>query len=249
MDLWNKLRTPPKSALKPIQGGRMRGKTDISPQWRLQAMTEIFGACGTGWRYEIKKLRTEDGANDEKMAFALVDLYYKTKDQWSEPVTGIGGNMIIEKESRGLYSNDEAYKMAVTDALSVAFKAIGMAADVYMGMTDSKYEQPAPQPTPKKEDPLKAECASLAQKYGLTDAENKKLWEASGRNYSKMKELIEESGKLKQECGLLAEQYGLGEDQIKPLTLEAGGDYHKLKELIIVHGERQQPIQDTDLFY
>ncbi|MHA1280854.1 MAG: hypothetical protein ACTSQ8_27265, partial [Candidatus Helarchaeota archaeon] len=38
------------------------------------------------------------------------------------------------------YSNDEAYKMALTDALSVAMGRIGIAADIYMGKWDgSKY--------------------------------------------------------------------------------------------------------------
>ena len=54
------------------------------------------------------------------------------------------------KESRGMFFSDEARKMAYTDALSVAAKMIGVAADVYMGH-GSKYDRPngAPEPNAK----------------------------------------------------------------------------------------------------
>ena len=36
---WEALCRPPESALKKIGGGRLKGMTDINPQWRLQMMT------------------------------------------------------------------------------------------------------------------------------------------------------------------------------------------------------------------
>lgn len=150
---WDKLRTPPATALKPIMGGRLKGKTDISPQWRFQVMTETFGPVGIGWKYTIDRLWLEPGAHDQSVAFAMVSLSTRQGDVWSEPIPGIGGSMFIEAEKNGLFTSDEAYKMAVTDALSVAMKALGVAADVYLGMMDgggSKYQRfaPAGQGTP-----------------------------------------------------------------------------------------------------
>lgn len=143
MEIWEKVKRPPTSVLTPIKGGRLSGMTDISPQWRYQVMTEVFGPCGVGWKYEIKKLWTEDGANGEKMAFALIDLY--TALAWSQAIPGIGGSAMIAKEKDGLRANDEAYKMAVTDALSVAMKQLGVAADIYIGLFDgSKYKTELP---------------------------------------------------------------------------------------------------------
>lgn len=141
LDLWNKWKVPPSTALKPITAGRLKGKSDINPQWRIQALTQEFGPCGQGWKYTIDKLWTELGGNEEVAAFALVSVWYKVDDVWSEPVQGIGGSMLITKEKNGLYTSDEAYKMAVTDALSVALKALGVAADVYLGLFDSKYSK------------------------------------------------------------------------------------------------------------
>ena len=142
MTIYKQLATPPADALKTIGGGRLKGMTDIKPQWRLEKMTEVFGPCGIGWRYEITRQWTEQGDSGQVLAFCNINLYYKYSGQWSEAIPGTGGNMLIAKESKGLYSSDEAYKMAFTDALSVAMKMIGMAADVYRGAgLDSKYAQ------------------------------------------------------------------------------------------------------------
>jgi len=48
-------------------------------------------------------------------------------------------------EKNGYYVSDEADKMALTDAMGVAMKALGVAADVYWekGQFDSKYDQQA----------------------------------------------------------------------------------------------------------
>lgn len=140
MVLWNRLRTVPAEHLKTILAGRLKGKSDINPQWRLQIMTEIFGPIGFNWKYEIKRLWTEPGDNGEVCAFAQVDVSVKVGDSWSAPVPGIGGSMLVAQESSGKHTNDECYKMAVTDALSVALKALGVAADIYLGKHDgSKY--------------------------------------------------------------------------------------------------------------
>jgi hypothetical protein len=53
--------------------------------------------------------------------------------------------MLVEQEKNGLHTNDECFKMAVTDALSVAMKSLGMAADVYKGLWDgTKYKTVEP---------------------------------------------------------------------------------------------------------
>ena len=155
LEYWNKLSSPPAWARKAIKGGRLNGKTDINPQWRMRAMTELFGPCGEGWKYTIEKLWSEPGADDQIMAMALVTVCWRTESGWSEPIPGIGGSMLVEKEKSGLHTSDEGYKMAVTDGLSVAFKAIGVGADIYQGDEwQSKYKDrepkqpPAPKPAP-----------------------------------------------------------------------------------------------------
>lgn len=148
MKLWNNLRAVPGLAKKTIQAGRLKGMTDIKPQWRLQLMTEEFGAIGIGWYYEIVRTWTEQ-AGDEVSAYVEIKLYFKNNEEWSAPVSGIGGSMLLASEKKGMHHSDESYKMATTDALSVAMKQIGVAADVYMGLSDSKYDKKI-ETTPEK---------------------------------------------------------------------------------------------------
>ena len=147
---WNSLARPPKDALKKIVGGRLGGMTDISPQWRYKIMTDHFGPCGQGWKYEIVDMWTKDGAAGVIMAFAKINLYVQTHNSrvtgslWSEPIPGIGGSMLVAKEKAGLHNSDEAFKMAVTDALGTALKMLGVAADIYLNKWDgTKYKDEA----------------------------------------------------------------------------------------------------------
>ncbi len=142
MEIWEALCRPDPKHLKPITAGRLRGKSDINPQWRIKAMTEYFGPCGDGWKFTIDRLWTEPGADGEVMCFAQIGLYWILPDgtDWLGPIPGLGGSTLVQKESKGMYNNDEAFKMALTDALGVAFKMLGVAADVYLGLfQDSKY--------------------------------------------------------------------------------------------------------------
>jgi len=141
LEVWNKVKQPPAHALKTIQGGRLKNMTDINPQWRYQVMTETFGMCGFGWKYEIVNLWTEAAPDEQKIGFAQILLYIKQGEKWSDGIPGVGGSMLVSKEQAGLHTSDEVYKMAITDALGVAMKMLGIAADIYAGLFDgTKYK-------------------------------------------------------------------------------------------------------------
>lgn len=139
LDLYNAVREVPESAKKTIKGGRLKDMTDINPMWRIKALTENFGICGIGWKYTIEKETIIEGANGEKAAFVSINLYVKDGDNWSDAIPGSGGSMFVAKEKAGLYVSDECFKMALTDALSVACKALGIGADVYWNTNSTKY--------------------------------------------------------------------------------------------------------------
>ena len=149
LEIYNKLSEPPKTALKQIGGGKLKGMTDINPQWRYKAMTDTFGMVGFGWKYTIDKTWLETAANGEVTAFAQVSVFVKQNNEWSDAIIGVGGSKLIARERDGLATNDEAFKMAVTDAFSTSLKMLGVAAAVYEGRWDgSKYSQPEiPRPT------------------------------------------------------------------------------------------------------
>ena len=151
MTIYEQVKTCPQNALKPIMAGRLKGKSDINPMWRIKALTELFGACGIGWYYEIDRQWTEQGANGEIAAYCNISLYIKQGENWSKPIKGTGGSMFVASERNGLYTSDECYKMALTDAISVACKALGFAADVYWQADCTKYDQMREQPTQQRQ--------------------------------------------------------------------------------------------------
>ena len=143
MQHYDNLKKVPANALKTIQFGNLKGKSDINPQWRYEALTNEFGACGVGWKYEIIETHTQEvpnGNSGSLMVFVKINLYIKDGEEWSAPIPAYGGDMLIVQDKNGIHGNDEAYKMATTDALGTAAKMIGVAADIYRGLAnDSKY--------------------------------------------------------------------------------------------------------------
>lgn len=178
MSIYEAFRHTPETAKKVITDGKLKGKTDINPVWRIEMLTKQFGPIGQGWNYKVT--RTEYLAvpqREEIMCFVDILLYYKTDEGWSEPIYGTGGSMLVENfRTAGLKSNDDGYKMALTDAISVACKQLGMAADVYWAAGESKYTRPAPaivpdEPKPKAEAKpatRKARIEGLCEYHGIT---------------------------------------------------------------------------------
>lgn len=138
LEIYNAISKVPEEAQKKITGGRLNGMTDIKPMWRIEKLTEMFGICGFGWKTNITNKEIIEGANGEKIAIVDIELFIKIDGEWSEAILGTGGSSFIAKEKNGLYTSDECFKMAYTDAISVACKSLGMGAEIYWG--DSKYQ-------------------------------------------------------------------------------------------------------------
>lgn len=137
---WDAARAVPDYAKKEIRAGKLKGYSNINPQWRLEKLTEMFGPAGFGWKLENVSYWTSEGVN-ECVMWCSLDLRVCENGTWSEPINGIGGSKLYGK-GQGDGINDEAAKMAQTDAISVACKNLGIAADVYMGLDDTKYRAP-----------------------------------------------------------------------------------------------------------
>lgn len=139
MEIYNKYKTVPQNALKQFNNGKFSG-TDINTMWRIKCLTEAFGMCGVGWYFIPKRLWVETTINNEQFAFAEIELFVKVDGEWSMPISGNGGNKLARLTKNGEYStSDEAFKMAVTDALGVACRNLGFGADVYWDNDRTKY--------------------------------------------------------------------------------------------------------------
>jgi hypothetical protein len=150
LDLYEKVRKVPKNAQKPINAGRLKGMTDINPMFRIKTLTEQFGVCGFGWYYECIKQWIET-VDNERVACVNINLYVKMGGEWSKPIFATGGSKLSTMEKSGLYVSDECYKMATTDAISVACKSLGIGADVYWSSDITKYSGNTKEQTEREE--------------------------------------------------------------------------------------------------
>lgn len=165
LEIYETGRVVPPEAKKTIGAGRLKGMTDINPMWRIKKLTEMFGPCGVGWWYDITdKHIVSDEASSQKAAFVDILLYYVDPETGSDShgIPGTGGASFVAQERSGPYMSDECFKMALTDAISVAAKALGIGADVYFEGDRSKYSGTASK-QPKKEEPVMFKCENCGK--------------------------------------------------------------------------------------
>jgi len=143
---WSELERTDPAFTKPFtRAGGFRG-TDINPTWRLKRMTERFGPVGIGWGM-TKPEFTREAAGEGVAVYCTVGIWYMEGGQRSEPVYGVGGDIIAaRRRDGGVALDDEAHKKAFTDALGNAMKSLGVAADVFLKLfDDSKYREESAQ--------------------------------------------------------------------------------------------------------
>jgi uncharacterized FlaG/YvyC family protein len=203
---YNCLRTPPKEALRKIEFGNLKNKSDINPQWRYEAMTSEFGTCGIGWKFEIVDMFTKDVPDGQVMVFVKVLLCVYENEKWGNPIPAMGGDFLIKKDKNGIHGNDEAYKMATTDALGTAMKMLGVAADVYRGFSDSKYSNNQQSPSEQKPQTK----TTLPKQQTKTATPNQEQKEPS------LTHITEEQRK---KIGSLAKELSLSADDMKGIML------------------------------
>lgn len=137
--LWSAVEKTPTEHTKAITGKSYSG-TSPKPHYLVRKATETFGPCGIGWGFDIVSERVEDGAGGERMHIARVKVWYVWEGKRGE-VEHIGGTPFCGIRSSGKpYTDEDAPKKSVTDALVKALSLIGFAGDIFMGRyDDSKY--------------------------------------------------------------------------------------------------------------
>lgn len=143
LKLWHQVEKTPPEHVKQITGKSYQG-TSPKPQYLIMKATETFGPCGIGWGFTVDE-RIEDGAqiapgHFERMHIAKVKVWYKWNGELGQ-VEHIGGTPFSGQRKSGQgYTDEDAPKKSVTDALVKALSMIGFAGDIFMGRyDDSKY--------------------------------------------------------------------------------------------------------------
>lgn len=185
LNIYNQVRAVPQEALKTIGAGRLKGMSDINPMWRIKKLTEMFGPCGLGWWYEIDRQWLESSPTKEVAAFCNIKLYIVDPEsgEVSKPIPGTGGSMFAAQEKNGVHVSDECFKMALTDAISVAAKALGVGADVYWNKDKTKYASASNgnKPVNKENKPANYVCTDCGKPFVEFTDRNGRLWTAAAQ--------------------------------------------------------------------
>lgn len=147
-ELWNAVAvTNPNFVKSFTRGGGFSG-TAINATYQAQKATETFGPCGIGWGIDILEERYQDGApllqgeavvGHEVIHVLRVKLWYVSQGKRGE-VIHFGQTPFVGRNKNGFFTDEEAPKKSMTDAMSKCLSLIGFSADVHLGLyDDNKY--------------------------------------------------------------------------------------------------------------
>lgn len=130
--LWDSVcRTDPAHTKAFVKGGGFKG-TAIKPIYLIHKATEQWGSMGDKWGAE-----SVEHIISGNTIFIKARVWY-TADKNKAMVEHWGGDVLTKGDKQT--PNDEAFKMAFTDAVGKCLSMLGFGADVHMGkFEDSKY--------------------------------------------------------------------------------------------------------------
>lgn len=145
LKLWQAVEKTDPQFTKPFsRGGGFRG-TATNATYLAKKATELFGPMGIGWGIEILDEAIMDGApldeqgHVEKIHKVRVKLWYKLNGERGE-VVQFGQTTFVGRNKHGYFTDEEAPKKSLTDAMSKCLSLLGFSADVHLGrFDDNKY--------------------------------------------------------------------------------------------------------------
>lgn len=162
LSLWNAVcTTDPRHTKTFTRGGGFSG-TAINSTYLLQKATALWGPMGAGWRVEIVEQGFMKGApliqnklafegdkviaeepivvGHEQVHFVRIRLVFPTDSGEPGTVEHFGQTTFVGQNKRGFFTDEEAPKKSLTDAIGKCLSMLGFSSDVYLGMfDDSKY--------------------------------------------------------------------------------------------------------------
>lgn len=137
MRVWDKLCKSDPAHTKGFKRAGGFSGTAIKPIWAIKMLTETFGPVGIGWGQGKPDFTIVPADGGEVLVYCTVECWHTAREN---TFYGVGGDKAVAKNKNGLFTDDEAFKKAFTDATLNAFKSAGVAADIHMGLfDDDKY--------------------------------------------------------------------------------------------------------------
>lgn len=231
MSLWQAVEKTPPSETKAITGKAYRG-TSPKPYWIVRRATETFGPCGIGWGFTIVNERVENGGKaGDRVHIAHVRVWYKWDGQRGE-VEHIGQTMLSGTNKNGLYTDEDAPKKSVTDALVKALSMIGFAGDIFAGRyDDSKYvnELRDEERAAQHGDQAPAPPAPAPRQESKTEFHSSK---PAGGNSATLRATLETAMCM---CSTESELAAWTDEHKPQIEKLSDADYHKFKDAWAAH--------------
>lgn len=111
--------------------------TAVNQAYQARRATELFGPIGIGWGFDELEHEIVDGAAGDKVWFAKVRLWYQHDGRRGE-VTQWGATTFVGRNKNGAFTDEEAAKKSITDAVGKCLSLLGFSADVYLGQFDDQ---------------------------------------------------------------------------------------------------------------
>lgn len=145
LKIWKEVEKTDPAYTKPFnRGGGFKG-TAINATYLAKRATEVFGPMGLGWGVDILDESFVEGApldsrgTRELIHKVRVKLWYRIDEMRGE-VVQFGQTTFVGKNRHGLYTDEEAPKKSLTDAMSKCLSLLGFSADIHLGRyDDNKY--------------------------------------------------------------------------------------------------------------
>lgn len=144
MMLWDQVKTTDTSATKAVElDGRI--VTSINGMHMVRRATEMFGPVGKGWGYEVLIDRFDQGApitgkDGAVIAWELMHTiqikFWYVHGGKRNTITHFGHTPYVRKSKFGAYTDFDAPKKSLTDAIKKCLSMLGFSADVYLGLFD-----------------------------------------------------------------------------------------------------------------
>lgn len=161
MALWELVHNTPPQYTKGFKRGGGFAGTAIDPTYLVMRATELWGPIGLDWGYEVVEERYVEGEpilhypetgpvqvlGHITVHIIRLRLTYPVFGGTEQPaaighIEQFGQTTFIGRDKNGLFTDEEAPKKSLTDALSKCLSLLGFGADVRIGkFEDSVYAQ------------------------------------------------------------------------------------------------------------
>lgn len=143
MEIWNRVCETDPHYAKDFNRSGFKG-TAINPVYLIKKATELWGPMGARWgirnvKHEIIQGHLIKEGTRCQIHCVSVELFYPT-DSGEGVIPAIGQTTIVGDNKNGLFTDEEAPKKSLTDALTKALSWLGFSADIHTGKwDDNKY--------------------------------------------------------------------------------------------------------------